>query len=107
MQGAAMNRTLACLLTIAFMGRALPAAAVTDCSKAKTNIDRLLCSNDRLSLADQRMALAFRDAFNRTADREALIEEQQAWKRDVRDACNDVPCLLEAYQRRTSELETY
>jgi len=102
-----MNRMLAHLLTAALTAWALPAAAVIDCSKAKTNIDMLLCSNDRLSLADQMMALAFRDAFRRTPDRDALIEEQRAWKNNVRDACNDVPCLLEAYQRRTSELETY
>jgi len=102
-----MKGMLACLLTVAFVPWTPPAVAVTDCSKPRTNIDRLLCSNDRLAAADQMMALAFRDAFQRTADRDALIEEQQAWQKNVRDACNDLPCLLEVYQRRTSELETY
>jgi uncharacterized protein len=102
-----VKRTLAYLLAMALWPWALPAAAVVDCSKAKTNIDRLMCSSDKLGVADQLMALAFRGAFYRTQDREALIKEQEEWRKNVRDACNDVPCLLDAYQRRTSELETY
>jgi uncharacterized protein len=102
-----MRPALAFLLVMALLPWARPAAAVTDCSKATANIDRLLCSSDRLAVADQMMAAAFRDAFYRTRDRDALIKEQDQWRKNVRDACNDVPCLLEAYQRRTSELETY
>lgn len=86
---------------------AASAPAITDCSKPRDKIDWLLCSNDRLAAADQRMAVAFRDAFNRTADRDALIDDQARWRKTVRDACNDVPCLLKAYQDRTSALETY
>jgi uncharacterized protein len=81
--------------------------AVTDCSRPKTNVDRLLCSSDRLAVADQMMAVAFRDAFNRTEDREALLADQERWRTQVRDVCNDVPCLMRAYQDRTSELETW
>ena len=66
-----------------------------------------MCSSDKVALADQLMAMAFRDAFYRTQDKDALIKEQEEWRKNVRDACNDVPCLLEAYERRTSELETY
>jgi uncharacterized protein len=102
-----MKPALACLLAAALSLWALPAAPITDCSKAKTNIDRLLCSNDKVGVADQLMAAAFRSAFYRTQDKDALIQEQEAWRKNVRDACNDVPCLLDAYERRTSELETY
>jgi uncharacterized protein len=103
-----MQPVLACLLSIALWAWApAPATAVTDCSRPASNIDRLLCSSDRLAAADQIMAMAFRDAFYRAQDRDALIKEQEQWRKNVRDACNDVPCLLEAYQRRTSELETY
>lgn len=102
-----MKRMLACLLAIALSPWAFPVAAVTDCSKAKTNIDRLMCSSDKVTVADQLMAVAFRGAYYRTQDKEALVKEQEEWRKNVRDACNDVPCLLDAYQRRTSELETY
>jgi uncharacterized protein len=53
------------------------------------------------------MAAAFRGAFNRIKDKEALLKEQEAWRANVRDACNDVPCLVEAFRERASELETY
>jgi uncharacterized protein len=84
-----------------------PLLAATDCSRVKTNVDRLLCSSDRLARADQMMALAFRDAFNRTERRDELLADQDRWRTTVRDACNDVPCLMRAYEDRTSELETW
>ena len=102
-----MNVCIRTLVTAVALLFAAAALAVTDCSKPKERIDWLLCSNDRLSAADERMGVAFRDAFNRTADRHALIEDQTRWRKTVRDACNDVPCLLKAYQARTSALETY
>jgi uncharacterized protein len=105
MRGVRVRPLLACLLSIVLWPP--PATAVTDCSRPKTNIDRLMCSSDKLAVAEQIMAVAFRDAFYRTSDRDALIQEQEQWRKNVRDACNDVPCLLEAFQRRTSELETY
>ena len=84
----------------------LRARRVTDCSKPKTKIDWMLCSNERATLEEQRMALAFRQAVNRTEDRRKLLEEQKAWNENVRDACNDIACLTKAYQERTLELET-
>ena len=103
---ASVKAGLVCFLS-AVLWPCVPATAVTDCSRPQTNIDRLMCSSDKLSIAEQIMAAAFRDAFYRAQDRDALIREQEQWRKNVRDACNDVPCLLEAYQRRTSELETY
>jgi uncharacterized protein len=88
----------------------LPAAAlaVTDCSRPnKSGIEMMLCSNDKVATADHLMARAFRDAFNRTERREALIEDQERWRKTVRDVCADVPCLMRAYEDRTSELETW
>ena len=67
----------------------------------------ILCSNDRVARADALMAAAFRDAFNRTDRREALIQDQERWRKGVRDQCVDVPCLLRVYEDRASELETW
>lgn len=86
----------------------MSAGAVTDCGKPrKTNIEMLLCSNERLARADNLMALAFRDAFRRTEDPEALRSDQQRWTREVRDACNDVPCLMRVLEDRASALQTW
>jgi uncharacterized protein len=95
------------LYLLAALLSASPLFAATDCSRARTNVERLLCSSDRLAAADNLMAVAFRDAFHRTDRREDLIADQERWRKTVRDACNDVPCLVRAYEDRTSELETW
>ena len=81
--------------------------AVIDCSKPKTKVDWMLCSNDKAAREEERMAFAFREAMNRTDKREALQQEQRDWNVNVRDLCNDVACLVKAYRERATELETY
>ena len=81
--------------------------AMPDCGKPKTKVEWMLCSNEKAALEEERMALAFREAMNRTDKREALMQEQRDWNVNVRDACNDVPCLVKTFRDRTSELETY
>ena len=82
-----------------------PVLAGPDCSRANTNTEKLLCSNSRLAVADQRMALAFRGAIRRGADPRMLMEAQRAWIHDARDVCNDVECMLKAYEERISDLD--
>ena len=99
-----MNKVFFLLLATALAAPASLPAAI-DCSRAKTNTEKLLCSNSRLQRADQRMALAFHDAINRGVRPELLMEGQRTWAHDVRDVCNDVECMLKAYEERISELE--
>jgi uncharacterized protein len=83
-----------------------PAAlAVTDCSRARTNVEKMLCSSQRAAEADNRLALSFRGAFARTADRRTLLDEQQRWQESIRDQCPDISCLLKAYQDRMADLD--
>ncbi|MEO8007924.1 MAG: hypothetical protein ABI728_05315 [Betaproteobacteria bacterium] len=82
-----------------------PVLAGPDCSRANTNTEKLLCSNSRLAVADQRMALAFRGAIRRGADPRTLMEDQRVWIHDARDVCNDVECMLKAYEERISDLD--
>jgi uncharacterized protein len=95
------------LFVSAVLASACAWGAVNCYKPNKTGVEWLICTNDRVSVAEELMSMAFRDAFNRTRDKEALIQEQELWRKNVRDACNDVPCLLRAFERRTSELETY
>lgn len=99
-----LNKGLPALIAAAMLAP-LPAFAVIDCSRAHTNTEKLLCSNSRLAEADQRLAFAFREALHRGVNPRELMESQQVWMRDVRDACNEVECMLRAYEERTSELE--
>lgn len=93
-----------CVLLVALLG-AVPAHAAIDCSRARSNAEKMICSNSRLMRADEELAYAWREAIRRGVDPEILRESQRAWLRDVRDACNDVECMLQAYRDRTADLE--
>lgn len=107
--GAVEFRPLLCVAACALLAAsAAGASAATNCGKAnKSNVEMLLCSNEKAARADNLMALAFRDAFRRSDDPDALLADQRRWTREVRDACNDVPCLMRAFEDRASELETW
>ena len=100
-----MNR-VAFLAVALMLASPEPVLAGPDCSRAYTNTEKLLCSNSRLAVADQRMALAFRRAIRRGADPRMLMEAQRAWIREARDVCNDVECMLNAYEERISDLDS-
>jgi uncharacterized protein len=103
-----MEAVRAVFLFVPLIAAVLPAWSAINCYKPnKTGVETLICTNVRVAAADERMAVAFRDAFLRSRDKEALVQEQDEWRKNVRDACNDVPCLLRAFEQRTSELETY
>ena len=99
------------MIRVAFLAIALAAAnpapvlAALDCSRAKSNSEKLLCSNPRLAEADERMARAFRGAIHRGVDPKTLMETQRVWIDDARDVCNDVECMLRAYEERISDLD--
>jgi uncharacterized protein len=102
-----MRFPITVLVTALALAYALPGAALTDCSKPKTKVDWMLCSSDRAVMEEQRMARAFRGAANRTEDRRKLLDDQKEWTERVRDACNDIACLLKAYQERVEDLDSY
>jgi uncharacterized protein len=89
----------------ALLVAASPGWAAIDCSRAQSNAEKMLCSNTRLMQADERLAFAYRGAIRRGVNPQELIESQRAWIKDARDACNDVDCMLRAYQDRIADLE--
>ena len=95
----------AVLAIVAALAVPAPVLAAMDCSRAKSNSEKLLCSNPRLAEADERMARAFRGAIHRGADPKTLMETQRVWIDDARDVCNDVECMLRAYEERISDLD--
>jgi uncharacterized protein len=83
------------------------ALAAIDCSRARSNVDKLICSSSKLGMAQEQMAYSFRQAVNRGVDPGLLRRSQQQWQDEVRNACNDVPCLLKAFDERGAELDNY
>lgn len=83
------------------------AHAAIDCSRAKSNVDKLICSSSSLGLAENQMAYSYRQAMRRGVDPHELQRTQVLWRQQVRDVCNDVPCLRKAFDDRGAELDNY
>lgn len=83
-------------------------ATAQDCSKPRSGTERLICSNDRVAEAAEKLAFAFLSAYRRATtdvERDAMRRAQREWESGTRDACPDVPCLLRSYDERTLALE--
>lgn len=94
------------MIVIPFMAMHAPMAqGAIDCSRATSNVDRLLCSSSRAAAAEERMAHAFRAAVSRGIPPGQLRNTQQQWKAEIRDRCNDVDCLTNAYDQRAIDLD--
>lgn len=86
-------------------------AASFDCASATRPMEKLICSDARLSEADERMARAYeakREALS-PAGRQILKQGQRSWLRMVDAACrvpdvSEPDCVLEKYQDRIETL---
>ncbi len=93
-------------LAVALLISATPAWPAIDCSRARSNAEKMLCSNVRLMRADEQLALAYREAIRRGVNPQELIESQRTWITEARDVCNDAECMLKAYVDRISDLDS-
>ena len=78
-------------------------SASFDCSKAATQVERLVCADPVLSELDTRLGLVFRQVRSNTQDKEGLKRAQFAWLGQLKD-CPDALCLRTAYEKRIGEL---
>lgn len=101
-----MRLNLLCFAVLGMIVSASAEAAI-DCSHAKSNVDKLICSSSRASAAENQMAWSYRAALQRGVDPQMLRRSQRDWQEQVRDGCNDVPCLLKAFEQRGGELDNY
>lgn len=88
-----------------------PAAPSFDCRQATHEIEKLVCSDAKLSALDQQMAELFSQAMRRAgpADKPELLAEQRGWIKN-RNGCaqRSEPrknCVAEHYSQRNSRLE--
>lgn len=92
------------IAVIGFSFMATAFAASYDCSKAGTLIEKAICSSPELSTLDEQLASAYRTAGAITTDQSQLKHEQRTWITKVRDKCEDISCLVLAYQNRINDL---
>jgi uncharacterized protein len=79
-------------------------AASFDCRKARTKIEKLICSNDELSKLDESLSEVYLRALNRADIKQQTIESQRQWLKYERNVCQNAECVKNAYETRIKEL---
>jgi len=54
-------------------------AASFDCSKASSKVEKMICTDEALSAADEKLAEAYKTARTSSSDKQALKEQQRNW----------------------------
>ncbi len=94
-------------LVVGFSVAATAHAAGFDCAKASTNMERMICGNDKLSRLDDELSKTYQRALDQSTDKNGLKKEQRQWLSDVRNSCKDEGCILAAYNTRLEELNRH
>lgn len=92
------------LLALAVQAEPLLGASF-DCTRASSEVERVVCSDSRVSKLDEDYANQFRSAIANASDPESVRANGRAWLRVVRDACSSAECLVDAYSTRILELQ--
>ena len=74
-----------------------------NCARATTKQEKMICATPDLSKLDVEMTRAFTEARKGL---DAALIGQATWLRTVRDACEAVACLNQAYRSRVAYLQT-
>lgn len=76
-----------------------------DCSKASTNAEKLVCSDDELAILDLKLANAYKNARNSAdaAGKKKILEEQKIWLKAY-NFCNDKDCVKQNLEQRIKAL---
>jgi uncharacterized protein YecT (DUF1311 family) len=96
----------AAMLVATFALHAASAAAPSfDCAKVTSAVNKLVCASPELSALDAKLARDFDNTkFQGGIDARALRAEEDAWLKNVRNACTDAACLKSAYEARDAAL---
>jgi uncharacterized protein len=99
------TRIVLSLVAISLIGVAYVHSASFDCAKAKTKIDKLVCSDPKLSDLDDKLNALYKKVLELSPAPEDSKEQQRDWVKDPRNTCKDAACLERAYTSRISDLE--
>lgn len=90
-------------------GAALALTPSFDCERARTEIERMICSDDELAALDIELAKAFANALARAPAYSVseLRDAQKNWRRDLMACSRNSDaraCTANAYRARLQEL---
>lgn len=76
-----------------------------DCSKARSDAEKLICSDKGLAILDNELASLYKEARNASANKDAFYAENQVEWKNREENCHDKECVLKWYARRKQQLE--
>ncbi len=79
-------------------------AASFDCTKAVSEIEKIICGDDELSRLDESLSKAYLEALKRADIKKQTIKSQRQWLKNERNACQNAECIKTAYETRIREL---
>jgi uncharacterized protein YecT (DUF1311 family) len=80
-----------------------------DCTKASNGAERLICNDRELSRLDVELNVIYQRYYQNidAKDKKSLKANQVEWMTLKRNACSDVPCMVEAYKERINEMNSF
>lgn len=80
------------------------AGASFDCSRARTQVEKMVCGDAALSRLDDQLAEAYAAVLQKSGGSGRVKTEQRNWLKNGRDRCRDAQCLKNAYASRLAHL---
>lgn len=86
---------------VAVVASSFAHAASFDCVKARSPMEKLICSDGKLSAMDERLNAAFKDAIARSNAKPLLVAWQRDWLKSYElTQCKDASCLSTEFGKR-------
>ncbi len=79
-------------------------AASFDCSKASSDIEKAICTDQELSNLDDQLTKIYKEALNSSQNKDLIKQSQRDWIRTDRNSSKNKEALKIAYQDRINEL---
>lgn len=97
------------LLLVSLTGSAAVHAASFDCDKARSRVEKLICTNAGLGELDEKLNTAYAGAKAslQPAESTRLTQDQIQWLRSVRNQCTDRTCLEKDYTARLNDFDPF
>jgi uncharacterized protein len=96
-----MNKLIFTLLLVSFQSAL---GASFNCGKARSQMEKLICSDEKLSKADEELNFAYKHVVNVSTIKPIIAQWQREWlKSNEVKSCEDARCLMDAF---TSRIET-
>lgn len=95
---------LAAFAAIVLVGQAPAYAASFSCELARSDMEKLICSDATLSDMDSRMAALYRNALQNDSSGDVKAAQRE-WLRETRTGCSDAECMKTRFASRITELE--